>query len=61
MNCNHPMPLADCKITCRNCGLDYGWELDMSRVDIEFKNNLIEIKEKDDTKTNGTISWYGGF
>ena len=25
----------------------------MSRVDIEFKNNLIEIKEKDDTKTNG--------
>ena len=24
MNCGHAMPLGDCKIICRNCGLDYG-------------------------------------
>lgn len=46
MNCNHPMALAECNATCRNCGLAYGWELEMSSVDIEFNKDAMFVKEK---------------
>ena len=56
MNCNYPMALAECNVSCRNCGLSYGWDLEMSRVDVELEKDTITIKEKE-YETNWILSF----
>ena len=53
MNCRFPMAINECKNVCPNCNFDYGWDVIMSRVDVELKHNMMTIKEKDyDKKEN---------